>query len=72
MSIIKSIIEKMKIKELFAIIFIAALAITFSPSENIYKLKIEKFRNEYQEYISICIIVIGAYYCLGIISYIKK
>lgn len=72
MSIIKSIIEKMKIKELFAIIFIAALAITFSPSEILYKLKIANFRNEYQEYISICLIVIGAYYCLCIINYIKN
>lgn len=54
MSIIKSIVEKLKLKELFAIIFIAALIITFVPNEWAQKMKIDTFRNTHQTYISLC------------------
>lgn len=72
MSIIKTIIEKLKLKELFAIIFIAALIITFVPNEWAQKMKIDTFRNTYQTYISLCIIAIGAYYVLHLLGWIKK
>lgn len=72
MSIIKSIVEKLKLKELFAIIFIAALIITFVPNEWAQKMKIDTFRNTYQTYISLCIIAIGAYYVLLLLGWIKK
>lgn len=71
MDYIKAIIEKLKLKELFAIVFISALFITFMPIEWAQKIKIEHFRITYQPYISICIIVIGAYYLFGIICWIK-
>lgn len=72
MSIIKSIVEKLKLKELFAIIFIAALIITFVPNEWAQKMKIDTFRDTYQTYISLCIIAIGAYYVLHLLGWIKK
>ena len=72
MSIIKTIIEKLKLKELFAIIFIAALIITFVPNEWAQKMKIDTFRNTYQTYISLCIIAIGAYYVARLLGWIKK
>lgn len=68
MDIIKAIIEKLKIKELFGIIFVAALFITVFPTNLAQTLKIEEFRNTYQTYISICIIIIGAYYLLVIMQ----
>lgn len=68
MDIIKTIIEKLKIKELFGIIFIAALFVTILPTNLAQTLKIEEFRDTYQTYISICIIIIGAYYLLALIQ----
>ena len=47
MSIIKSIVEKLKLKEIFAIVFIATLVITFVPNEWAQKMKIDTFRNTY-------------------------
>ena len=71
-NIIKSIIEKLKLKEIFAIVFIAALVITFAPNEWAEKIKIDSFRNTYQTYISLCIIVIGAYYVLCFAEWVKN
>lgn len=59
MSIVKTIIEKMKIKEIFAIAFISGLIITFMPDAVAYKLQIMDLRNAFQQYISIGLIVIG-------------
>lgn len=72
MDIIKAIVEKLKLKELFAIVFGAALIITFIPPEVALKLKIQEFRNTYQTYISICIIVVGVYYLLDVGRRIKN
>ena len=68
MSIIKTIIEKLKLKELFAIVFIAAIVITAMPNDLAQRMKIDTFRNTYQTYISLCIIAIGAYYVLNILG----
>ena len=48
MYIIKAIIEKLKIKEMFGIIFMAALFITVLPTNLAQTLKIDEFRNTYQ------------------------
>lgn len=72
MDIIKTIVEKLKIKEIFAILFIAAIAVTFIPDELAVKLQIEQFRETYQSYISLCLIVIGSYYVLEIINWLKN
>lgn len=72
MNIIKSIIEKLKLKELFAIIFITALIITFVPNSWAQRMKIDTFRNTYQTYISLCIICISAYYVLCGAGWIKN
>lgn len=72
MSIIKTIIEKLKLKELFAIVFIATIVITAMPNDLAQRMKIDTFRNTYQTYISLCIIAIGAYYVLHLLGWIKK
>ena len=72
MSIIKTIIEKLKLKELFAIVFVAAIVITAMPNDLAQRMKINTFRNTYQTYISLCIIAIGAYYVLHLLGWIKK
>jgi len=65
------IIEKLKIKELFAIIFIASLIITVIPVKWANRIKIESLRNTYQTYITLCIIIIGAYYLSCLVGRIK-
>lgn len=72
MGIVKSIVEKLKVKELFAIVFIAALIITFVPDEWAQKMKIDTFRRTYQTYISLCMIGISSYYLLCFLGWIKK
>lgn len=72
MSIIKSIVEKLKLKELFAIIFIAAIVITVLPNDLAEKMKINTFRNTYQTYISLCMIAIGGYYVLHLLGWTKN
>lgn len=76
MEFIKIVADKLKLKEIFAIVFIAAIVLTFIPQEMAQTMKIEDFRNTYQSYISICIIIAGAYYLFSItcwsINKIKK
>lgn len=72
MAVIKMIIDKMKIKELFAVTFLAAVIITLIPVRITEQLGIEAFRNTYQTYISICIIVIGAYYIIRMVTWIQR
>lgn len=70
MDFIKVIIEKLKLKELFAMIFIGGMIITFLPNKIAEKIQISEFRVKYQTYISLCLIIIGAYYILKIASFI--
>jgi len=72
MKLLKEIVEKLKLKELFGIVFISALFITCIPTQLATRLSIEKFRSKYQTYITLCIIAIGAYYVLLIMSKIWK
>lgn len=72
MDFIKIIIDKLKLKELFAMVFIGGLIITFLSNEIAEKIKIYEFRSKYQVYISLCIIIIGAYYIIKIISFILQ
>ena len=69
---VKAIVDKFKIKELVAIIFVAALIVTLIPKDIATKLNILEFRNDYQTYISLCLIVTGANYILGIFNFIKR
>ena len=61
---IGKIIEKLKIKEIIGILFIACLIITFMPESWAIKLDILKFRITYQTYITLGIICTGSYYIL--------
>jgi hypothetical protein len=72
MSILKAIVEKFKLKELIAIIFVTALLITILPPNIATMLNIIKFRETYQTYISLCLILTGAYYIVSIVISIKK
>lgn len=72
MEFVKIIIERLKLKELFAIVFITALIITFMPIKWLKKMQIEHFKTTYQTYISLCIIIIGAYYLFAIVYWIKN
>ena len=61
---IGKIIEKLKIKEIIGILFIACLIITFIPDNLAIKLDILKFRITYQTYLTLVIICTGSYYIL--------
>lgn len=69
MEFLKTIVDKFRLKELLAIIFLSALFITFIPSNLANTLQILDFRNTYQSYVSIGIIVPGAYYIFSIFNY---
>lgn len=70
MSIVTAIIDKLKIKEIIGILFIASIVITFLPDNVIHQLKLTDFRNEYQTSLTICIIITGSYYLLSLIKFI--
>lgn len=60
----------MKLKEVFAVLFIAGIIITVLPDAVAIKYGIAAFRDAYQTYISIAVIVIAAFYLLNIITWI--
>ena len=62
MSVIKTIIEKMKLKEICAVLFIAGIIITYMPQDYAMKFSIVEFRETYQTYISVGLIIIAAFY----------
>lgn len=64
MDIIKSILEKLRIKELLGIIFISCIILTVLPEQLLRNLYLLNLRQQYQSYISLCILIIGAYYIL--------
>lgn len=70
MGIINTIIEKLKFKELIAIITIASLGITLMPFDIIKKFGLIEFKESYQMYISLCLIICCSYYILGLIGLI--
>lgn len=72
MGIIKSIVEKLKIKELFAILFIAGICFSLIPTNIADKMGIMELRNRYQSFLSIGLIIIGSYYILCLLRKIKK
>lgn len=69
-NVIKSILDKLKIKEIVGILFIACVLITFLLDNIANELKIIDFREKYQMYLTICIILTGSYYLLILIKYI--
>ena len=72
MEAIKAVIEKFKLKELCAVLFISTALITFLPDNVINAMRLEIFRKEYQSYISIVLIVIGACYIYWLAENIYK
>lgn len=70
--IAKSIIDKLKLKEIVGITFIASLLITLIPESIALSLKISQFRNEFQIYLTICIVVTASYYLYSAIKSLKR
>lgn len=69
MEILKTIIEKIKLKELCTILFIATTISTFMPEKWAQLIKTGTFRGNYQTYISLCMIAIGSYYLLQLFQF---
>lgn len=72
MGIIKAIVEKLKIKELFTILFIAGICFSLIPPNIASGMRILELRNKYQSFVSIGLIIIGSYYILCLLKSIKK
>ena len=62
MNIVKTIIDKFKLKEVMAILFIASLVITCIPEKILLQLSLGEFKEKYQVYISMCLIITLGYY----------
>ncbi|WP_346876824.1 super-infection exclusion protein B [Clostridium sp. UBA5712] len=72
MDLIKSIVEKLKIKEVVGILFCATLIITALPQDVLTYLKLSEIRDKYQMYISLCLIITSAYYMSSILGFVGK
>lgn len=72
MDILKSIVDKLKLKELLAIVFIASLVLTLLPEKWAVKINVYEFRNSYQTYISIGMIILGSYYLFRIVEWLIR
>lgn len=76
MSIIKTILEKFKLTELALLTFLVTLFISFIPKQYVSYLQIESFKNSYQTYISLIMIISGVYLFIkliyGILNTIKN
>lgn len=72
MDLIKSIVEKLKIKEVVGILFCATLIITVLPREVLIYLKLLEVRNKYQMYISLSLIITTAYYMFNILVFVGR
>lgn len=70
MNIVAKIIEKLKLKELFGMLFISSMIITFLPIDILKYLNVYDFKIKYQTYISVIIIIIGSYYLINICKFI--
>lgn len=67
MEIIRAIVEKLKIKDIFAILFISGICFSIFPESIADKLKILELRNKYQSLVSVGLLLIGAYYILSVL-----
>lgn len=72
MDLIKSIVEKLKIKEIVGILFCATLIITLLPQEVLIYLKLSEVREKYQMYISLSLIITSAYYMFNILGFVGR
>lgn len=76
MGILKSIVDKFKAKELFAIVFIAGIIFCIAPKKVMNYLQLYEIRQEYQKYVSIGLLVIGSFYiyriCIWIYELIRR
>ncbi|CUN86908.1 super-infection exclusion protein B [Clostridium disporicum] len=72
MELIKTIVDKFKIKELVGVVFFTTLLITILPKNIIELMYLGEFKEKYQVYISLGLIIASAYYILSIIVFISE
>ncbi len=72
MELLKILIGKFKLKELFAIIWCTSLIMILLPNNIMDYLKILTIREKYQMYISLSFIITSAYYVINILKYVVK
>lgn len=72
MELLKILIDKFKLKELFAIIWCTSLIMILLPNNIMDYLKILTIREKYQMYISLSFIITSAYYVINILKYVVK
>lgn len=69
---LKSIIDKLRINEIVSIAFIASLLITFLPKHLADTLKVSQFREDFQIYLSVCLILTISYYLYHCLIFVKS
>lgn len=67
---IDTILKKLKIKEIIAIILISTLAITFLPQNIMDTMKLSEVKTKYQTQISLALVLSCAYYLLITITFL--
>ena len=72
MPILKFIIEKFKLNELIAIIFLICCLMIFMPIEYMKFLKLDELKTKYQMYISIGFLLTSSYFFVRFISWINR
>ncbi|WP_281703258.1 super-infection exclusion protein B [Parvimonas micra] len=70
MGIVSKIIEKLKLKDAFAMLFISSICLTLLPNDILNYMKLYEFKIKYQTYLSGIIILIGSYYVVHICQFI--
>lgn len=69
---LKSIIDKLRINEIVSIAFIAFLLITSLPKHLADTLKVSQFREDFQIYLSVCLILTSSYYLYHCLIFVKS
>jgi hypothetical protein len=72
MPILKFIIEKFKLNELIAIVFLICCLMIFMPIEYMKFLKLYELKTKYQMYISIGFLLTSSYFFVRFISWINR
>lgn len=72
MELLKSIIDKISLKELCGILFFGTVIITFMPEKYVQLLGIATLRKTYQVHISLSMIMLGSFYLFRLIQFLMN
>jgi predicted PurR-regulated permease PerM len=70
--IIKRFIDKLKLVYFVLLVFISGMIITFLPQKVVEKLSLVDFKNKYQSYISLAVIVSGVLLLILLVAFIYR